>query len=263
MYALRSFLPDGREVFGAGHNILGVWWYLAEAGLLDFTNPIVNESGIEEFTFQQELGGQLLPVAITRQKSGFKVSIRRSPPKYHGFHPDIAALASSIGLQASDIGDGKLEPQVLSTSTTHHLFVPITSVDALNRTSFDRSEILAQIQQVHKDAFGLYLFTPIGNEEGAKSYQARFFSPGMSGEDPATGSAAGPLSAYLLEHREIELKSGKAMIKVLQGLRVGRKCVIDVEIQKGEDGQLQVNFEGTGVVVSKGDILRPSLDLEF
>jgi hypothetical protein len=36
-YKLRSFLPDGREVFGVGHNILGAWEYLALGGFLSYT----------------------------------------------------------------------------------------------------------------------------------------------------------------------------------------------------------------------------------
>ena len=33
-WRLRSFTPMGTEVFGAGHNALGAWWWLAEAGQL-------------------------------------------------------------------------------------------------------------------------------------------------------------------------------------------------------------------------------------
>ena len=34
-WRLRSFTPAGREAFGAGHNTLGAWWWLAESGVLD------------------------------------------------------------------------------------------------------------------------------------------------------------------------------------------------------------------------------------
>ena len=275
-YRLRSFLPDGREVFGAGHNILGVWWHLAAAGFLKFSRPgSTNDGkGVEEYIFHQELGHQLLPVKIFREKTGgFKVSIRQSPPKFHGFHPDPDSLARSIGIETSDIGflsrkvgEG-LKPQVLSTSSTHHLFVPISSVEALNRISVDREKLLQQLRAVNENAYGLYLFTPqseSANEKGVKTYQARFFSPGMSGEDPATGSAAGPLSAYLYCHGELELDDGVGRIRVVQGLSVGRECFIDVRISKqdGEEG-LEVDFEGGGVEVAKGDIAIPGVDVEF
>lgn len=271
-YHLRSFLPDGREVFGAGHNILGAWWYAAFSGSIDFSNPVSVDkiTGIKVFEFSQELGHRLLPVKVINNNGrDFKVSIRQSPPKLHGFHPNPTDLAHSIGLDATDIGHAglQLRPQVLSTSTTHHLFVPIASVEALNRVSIDRETLLRQIKLAHPDAYGLYLFTPAPteSEDGVRTFQARFFSPGMSGEDPATGSAAGPLSAYLLKHGGLQLVDGVGKIRVLQGLKVGRRCVIDVQISRGseEGGDLEVDFVGGGVVIAKGDIVIPGDDVEF
>lgn len=204
------------------------------------------------------------------QNNEIRVSIRQCPPKYHDFQPDPAALADSIGISAQDIGfpDKELRPQVLSTSTTHHLFVPICSVEVLSRVSVDRANLLAHLKLVNEKAYGLFLFSPHpGSQTGVKTYQARFFSPGMSGEDPATGSAAGPLSAYLLRHGELELVEEVGRIRVIQGLRVGRECVIDVKIGRsgnGEgEGELQVDFEGGGVEVARGEIVIPRADVEF
>src|SRR2546428_4023619 len=33
-WRLRFFTPDGTEVYGAGHNALGAWWWLAASGRL-------------------------------------------------------------------------------------------------------------------------------------------------------------------------------------------------------------------------------------
>lgn len=266
-YSLRSFLPDGREVFGAGHNILGVWWYLAASGLLDLKSDkqlVAGKKG--EYEFWQELGGAILPVKILSQGNELRVSIRQAPPKSHASHPDLRALAQSIGLQASDIGFDRtatpLIPQVVSTATTKHLHVPIASIEALNRVSVQREKLLEQLALVDSHAYGLYLVARIPGEKNA--YQARFFSPGMSGEDPATGSAAGPLALYLYEQGLLELSNeGVGRISVLQGLRVGRKCLITVTLTQGADGGLEVDFEGGGVEVMKGEILPPGVDLEF
>src|SRR5215472_7856452 len=51
-WRLRSFTPTGAEVFGAGHNALGAWWWLAEAGRLALSGP--------RTVFQQELGERVL-----------------------------------------------------------------------------------------------------------------------------------------------------------------------------------------------------------
>ncbi|RBQ83202.1 hypothetical protein VDGD_05593 [Verticillium dahliae] len=234
-YRLRSFLPDGREVYGAGHNILGVWWYLAESGLLNFTSANLSQThkdGSETFLFHQELGGEVIALKIRH-----------------------------IGFTAGNSGS-LLPPQVTSTSTTHHLLVPLASVEALNKAVVQKDKLLEQLALVDKRAYGLFLFT----RKGANKYEARFFSPGMSGEDPATGSAAGPLSVYLHEHGELELVDGAAHIEVHQGLRVGRRCLIKValslEKSEGEDIR-QVDLIGGGVTIAEGRISVPGESIAF
>jgi Phenazine biosynthesis-like protein len=51
---LRSITAAGAEVFGAGHNALGAWWWLAEAGQLKLVEG--------QSRFQQQIGDQVLPV---------------------------------------------------------------------------------------------------------------------------------------------------------------------------------------------------------
>ncbi|KAH7109176.1 hypothetical protein B0J13DRAFT_663903 [Dactylonectria estremocensis] len=263
-YKLRSFLPDGREVFGVGHNILGAWWFLAQGGFLDFSKgQATRDSGTEEeFVFFQELGGSLTPVKIRRLKASatqdpeFSVSITQATPEAHGQHPDPASLAASIGMRAEDIGfllrdDGKstwaIKPRVMSTSTTYHLLVPISSIAALERAIIQKDKLLQQLRLVDERAYGIYLFT---NEEhspakaGKNSYRARFFSPGMSSEDPATGSAAGPLSVLLHQEGCLDLEGRCNTIEVWQGHQVGRNCVIQVELsQRGSGaGDIMLNM---------------------
>lgn len=273
-YKLRSFLPDGKEVFGAGHNILGVWWYLAAEKFLDLEAPQrIDAQGTREFLFHQELGGEVIPVRITKNTDNLeiRVFIRQARPQAHTTHPDPAALAESFGLTADDIGFSledhsgsakRLPPQVMSTSTTHHLLVPVSSVEALNRAVVQRDKLLEQLRLVDQRAYGLFLFTPIEASGGIHTFQARFFSPGMSGEDPATGSAAGPLSAYLHHHGVLRLENGTGRISVLQGLMIGRECTILVELTLNAGG-FDVDIIGSGVSVAKGQIVLPGLDTTF
>lgn len=289
-YRLRSFLPNGQEVFGGGHNILGVWWWLAKAGFLDLSKPnsVDASNGVEEFIFQQQLGGDVLPVKVLKLqgKAGsvnsspeISISIRQARPTFYNIHPDPAELAQSFGLTAADIGMSRdlasntsykaLQAQVVSTSTSRHLLVPISSVSALNRVSVQRDKLLQQLSAVDDKAYGLYLFTQVDSSpssDGKATYQTRFFSPGMSGEDPATGSAAGPLSAYLYKHGHLEVVGGVGKISVQQGLRVGRECVIDVTVSVttiGNDEILDVDMSGGGVKVASGEIAIPHTDISF
>lgn len=271
-YKLRSFLPDGREVFGIGHNILGAWWYLAHAGLLDFSKEsgVSKGDGVEEFTFHQELGGSVSPVKILKSQVSsskpveFSVSITQATPKAHGQHPNPPQLAEIIGLRAEDIGLASrtdtsrtrtVIPRVMSTSTTHHLLVPVASIAALERASVQRDKLLEQLQLADEDAYGLYLFAKDDREgASATTFQARFFSPGMSTEDPATGSAAGPLSEFLRQEDVLELIDNKASIEVWQGLQVGRECLIKVNL--AIDGNAPVvDVSGSGVLFSEGRLV--------
>jgi len=277
-YGLRSFLPDGREVFGAGHNILGVWWHLAHSGLLDLGTPAHTDekTGAEVFVFHQELGGEVLPLKILRQKepadgsaaAEISVVIRQARPQSHDIHPDPAALAASLGLAASDIGlatgDTTARPQVMSTSTTRHLIVPLASEEALRRAVVQRDRLLEQLALVDRKAYGLYLFTGAPSPSGGATYKARFFSPGMSAEDPATASAAGPLAVYLYRQGQVPLAGGRAEVTVRQGEMVGRECVIRVALTLGEDGlSLDSDIVGSGVGVAEGRIVLPDLSAAF
>jgi PhzF family phenazine biosynthesis protein len=275
-YALRSFLPNGREVFGIGHNILGVWWYLAHEGLLEFTPGKADHRKAQfgGYTFHQELGGLVSPVKILRESgpdkdsAKFSVSITQATPKFHRRHPQTDTLAKTIGLSPEDIGLTSIDknsetkegltPRVLSTSTTHHLFVPIASVEALERASVQRDELVQQLLLAGEHVYGLYLFARDNSkEDGGNTYRARFFSPGMSNEDPATGSAAGPLSAFLHSEGHLQTDGGKASIEVWQGFQVGRECILRVDLTIDHEGQYTVDVVGDGVKVSEGKIILP------
>jgi PhzF family phenazine biosynthesis protein len=68
------------------------------------------------------------------------------------------------------------------------------------------------------------------------------------GEDPATGSAAGPLGAYLAEHGRGGMPGS---ILVRQGEQVGRPSELHVEI-RDEGGRWRVRVGGGVHVVGRG-----------
>ncbi|KAK2839330.1 hypothetical protein FQN49_006247 [Arthroderma sp. PD_2] len=285
-YRLRSFLPDGKEVFGAGHNSLGAIWWLAKRGNLGSIKP--GGTADDLIHFNQQLGSDALPVAVTQDpgdnEQGTSVTLRQAPPNFHGIHPNLRALADVLGINEASIGfkwgnKAITVPQVVSTSTTRHLLVPISDEAALHNINLvDRERLAKEIQSVDNVAYGLYLFTPSSQraESGLPIFQARFFSPGMSGEDPATGSAAGPMAAYLYKYGIFELgtEAGQQEQKVvvLQGLKVGRACYLTVTVgllgeesvqEVGNREAVSTTITGQGVEVIKGSLVVPETGLKF
>src|SRR5581483_984460 len=110
--------------------------------------------------------------------------------------PDVAGLARALRLDAADIV-ATPAPQVVSTGN-QFLLVQLASVEALGRA---RPDFAAWAPVASVSDFGAaYCF--VAGDGGA--VRARLFVPSLPGEDPATGSAAGPLGAYLRRHRGLE-----------------------------------------------------------
>jgi trans-2,3-dihydro-3-hydroxyanthranilate isomerase len=82
----------------------------------------------------------------------------------------------------------------------------------------------------------------------------RMFAPGLGvTEDPATGSAAGALGAYLVRHGLAGPRDGTARIVVNQGLEIGRPSVMQVTVRAGAAGDvMDVRVGGAAVRVIEG-----------
>jgi trans-2,3-dihydro-3-hydroxyanthranilate isomerase len=72
-------------------------------------------------------------------------------------------------------------------------------------------------------------------------------------EDPATGSASGPLGAYLLEYNAVPAKTESRLVS-LQGVRVGRPSRIHIALSSGAGVLEEVQVGGEAVIVGEGKI---------
>jgi trans-2,3-dihydro-3-hydroxyanthranilate isomerase len=98
--------------------------------------------------------------------------------------------------------DESLPIQGVSTGNTM-LMVPVRSLADLGHCRPNLpllDEILARSEFAEPKATGWYVFTRETIEVGEARAHARFFVGMNIGEDPATGSAAGPLGGYLVHH---------------------------------------------------------------
>jgi trans-2,3-dihydro-3-hydroxyanthranilate isomerase len=152
-----------------------------------------------------------------------------------------AALAKSLGLTPKDF-DPHLDPECVSTGI-FNLMVPLRNRTALGKISMNMFELR---KLLGKNATMAYCFAQGGS--------AKVFSRGMLPweiyEDPATGSAAGSLGAYLVKHGK--LAPGHTL-SILQGEEMGRPSHIEVEVtQSGK--KLVPRVSGAAVKVFEGTI---------
>lgn len=234
---LRSFTAAGAEVFGAGHNALGAWWWLAAAGQLRL--------GAGETTFHQQIGDRVLEVGVaTHQQALTHVVMNQERPDFRAELENRGALADALGLDVDDIVTGRAPVQVVSTGAPH-LMVPLKDRRAVDRAvpvSSALFEILAGV-----GGEGCYVFSLDPSRPGAAAY-TRFFNPTVGiWEDPATGTAAGPLAAHLAEH---QLAKHDEPLLIEQGTAMGRTSLIRVEPRSDT-----VRISGNGVVVADGRLM--------
>jgi trans-2,3-dihydro-3-hydroxyanthranilate isomerase len=103
-------------------------------------------------------------------------------------------------------------------------------------------------------ATGCYAFTRETLEIGEARAHARFFVGQNIGEDPATGSAAGPLGGYLVYHdaTRVDPVDGVYKFVIEQGDFINRPSRIGLEV-KGKPGNVdEVRVSGTSVMVARG-----------
>jgi trans-2,3-dihydro-3-hydroxyanthranilate isomerase len=232
-WRLRSFTPIGAEVFGAGHNALGAWLWLAHADRL----PAVG-------TLTQEIGDQVLPVEVSRADDGLvSVTMAQSPPRFGGVAGDRAELAASLGLAEADLVPDQAA-QVVDTGAGH-LLVPLRDRAAVDRAAPATERLAAVLRQAGGQ--GCYLYSRDVVEPGDAVAYTRFFNPTMGiAEDPATGTAAGPLVARLVA--EGQVPDGRPVI-VEQGFALGRPSRIQVSVAGS-----RVRVGGSGLVVAEGTL---------
>ena len=235
-WRLRSFTAAGAEVGGAGHNALGAWWWLAAGGRLSLNDG--------SSRFLQEIGGRVLAVEVLAQ-NGYPSAIvmEQEAPHEGGRVTDMAELAAALGLSRRDLSED-LPAQVVSTGVGH-LLVPATSRAAVDRAAPDIPRLAAVLRAVGGEGCYLYCLDPIESDSAA---YARFFNPTVGIiEDPATGTAAGPLASHLVAHG---VAAEGATLQIEQGHAIGRPSRISI----GVDGE-RITIAGACVVAAEGTLL--------
>jgi trans-2,3-dihydro-3-hydroxyanthranilate isomerase len=231
-YAMRIFTPELELPF-AGHPSLGTAFVTVSEGRV--TSPLTQVVTAGEFEISVDVGA-----GTARMRQG-------SPTFGEPLDDEArAALASAVGISTADLVP-HLPAQSVSTGVGH-LMLPVGDAAAVAGAVPDSRALVPLLLAAGTDAVYVFAVEPDARDAGGSGAKARLFAP-VAGieEDPATGSAAGPLGAYLVHHGAIP--SGRLTIS--QGMEIGRPSTLVVDVEPdGED--LAVFVEGGVRVVGEG-----------
>jgi trans-2,3-dihydro-3-hydroxyanthranilate isomerase len=214
IYAIQGELPF------AGHPSLGT------------AVAVARRQGVPSASYVQQTQAGLQPVEVVLRGATARASMLQGPATT-GEEPDAARVLAAVGLEPAD-GHRHWHPQVVSTGLPQ-LMAPVRDLDALTRAAA-QPDLPALIEELGV----ICVYLAAVDRDTAR---ARSFFLGDTGvlEDPATGSAVGPLLAY------VAARSGVQQLRVQQGVEMGRPSTLDASV---EGGLIQV--AGDVVVVAEG-----------
>ena len=222
-YDVRIFTPVSELPF-AGHPTLGTAFALARLGVVPAS--VVQTSTVGDVPVEVDLGAGT-------------ATMRQLPAVFGEPFDDRVAVAAAAGVEPDDLGPGPIVP--VSTGIVH-LMVPVGGEDALRGASREDRGCVEVCARAGVES--LYLFAVRGRGDVI----ARMFDRSAEiGEDPATGSAAGPLGAYLAEH---DAAGMPGHMTIAQGAAVGRPSSMEVDVARDDAGW--VAFVGGGVRIVGG-----------
>jgi trans-2,3-dihydro-3-hydroxyanthranilate isomerase len=193
-----------REIRFAGHPSLGTAVAVARA------------RGKERATYVQQTLAGSQPVEVRLDGDAARASMLQEPPSFGSEHA-AGGVMGAAGLDESD-AHPDFPPQVVSCGTAH-LMAPLRDRAALERIAPDARALRALLEPLG-EMLVLYLVA-VDPDNGTAHARGLFLGVDGVVEDPATGSAAGPLLAYLNE------RVGTRSLTVRQGDDMGRPSRID------------------------------------
>jgi len=241
-YRQRTFVPV-KEIPYAGHPTVGTAFAMDLLGQLP--------AGASAITI--EVGFGPLDLELLRDRGRLeRVRMAQGTPAWDEpvREPSfLARLEAGLLLAKGSLG-GPLPVQAVSTGN-RFLIVPVPDVAALAASAPDPRILLALEREC--DVLGTFLFAlPAGR------IRARCYGPGAGvPEDPATGSAAGPLGVFLALHGAVPggVAEGRGRFTIDQGIEMGRPSEIEVSVELGANSlPAAVRVEGSAVLVMKGHL---------
>jgi trans-2,3-dihydro-3-hydroxyanthranilate isomerase len=240
---VRIFTP-AREVPFAGHPTIGTSWVLATEKRLP--------PSTRRFNLEEGIG----PVEVTLEGEPARPSVLWMRHGEARFGPELierTGFARALGLAESDLLAGA--PVCTGSTGNTFLYIPLRDREVVDRARLDVPALLAA--QGEGPNLGVFVFAPDPDPKAGRVY-ARMFAPHTSGvpEDPATGSASGPLGAYLVE-RGLVAPADTVDIVSEQGTRMGRPSFIRIRVGMRAGRVSEILVGGSVVPVIEGRLRVP------
>jgi len=231
----RIFTPASELPF-AGHPTIGTAYVMRRIGIVS--------GDAKAFALQENVGR--VPVRVDEGED--PILWLTTPPirKLGEFGRDRCAKALSLG-------PGRLLPSVpceMLSAGNPNLFIALRDRQAVDDARVDDRE-LSDLLRPCKSPTCVFVFAPTSS--GAYS---RMFAPELGVvEDPATGSATGPLAVFMMKHGLVPATDGTRFVSE-QGVKMGRRSVLHVLI-RGERGSEGIEVGGNVVHVAEGTVRLP------
>ena len=234
---LRIFGRSGEMPF-AGHPVIGSAFALADDGRL--------APGRRQVVFGLGIGPT--PVDLDWQQGRLRFAwMTQQRPVFGATLPATAALASAIGV-TPDAFVRSLPVQEVSCGSAFY-YVPLAARAAVDAVQMNGRELDALFAAAGVPRRGLFVFTTEAGADGATVYSRMVGANGF--EDPATGSASGPLGCYLVHHGLVPASKADAIVSA-QGVKMGRPSRIHIRLAVADGAITQVQVGGESVLVGDG-----------
>jgi len=217
---IRIFTPNAELPF-AGHPVLGA----AAVASRSLGRPeVVLETGMGPVVVDVSHEGRLLSAGRMSQ----------SIPTWDVFDRQ-AELLAALGARSSSL------PIEIYSNGPHHVFVGLDSDDEVAALSPDLGAL------AHLGELGVSCFAG-----GGRHWKSRMFAPALGvPEDPATGSAAGPLAVHLARHGRIGFGQ---QVEIRQGEEIGRPSLLNATVDGSADAITAVEVAGRAILVGRGEM---------
>ena len=210
---IRIFTPSTELPF-AGHPVLGSAFVLA--------GPLQLEE------IRLETGSGTVPVQLEREGPQIVFGWMQQP------YPEVKPVSEEVEVLAAVGAERSAVPVELYELGPRFVYVGLNSEREV-------AELAPDFQALRRFQFGVSCFAGSGDR-----WKTRMFAPAFGvAEDPATGSAAGPLCLHLVRHGLVE---PGAEIRIAQGAEVGRPSLLHA---RADDGRVEVG--GAAVIVARGE----------